>query len=46
MISQNAVAVPVRDDRSRGCAYAKAVAVDIRRGVGTSVTAETPNADG
>ena len=44
MISQTAAAVPVRDDRGRGSACAKAVAASTSRGVGTSVTARTPNA--
>lgn len=44
IISQTAGAVPVRDDRGRGSACAKAVAGSTSRGVGTSVTARTPNA--
>ena len=36
--------MPVRDDRGRGCACAKAVDASTSRGVGTSVTARTPNA--
>ena len=44
MISQAAAAGPVRDDRGRGFVCAKAVAARTSRGVGTSVTARTPNA--
>ncbi len=44
MISQSAAAVPVRDDRGRGSACAKAVDASTSRGVGTSVTARIPNA--
>jgi hypothetical protein len=43
MISQTATAVPVGDDRGPESACAKAVAADTSRGVGTSVTARTPN---
>src|SRR5437773_2912816 len=46
MVLQPAAAVPVRDDRGRGSACAKAVGTSTSRGVGTSVTARTPNANG
>src|SRR5439155_12882889 len=46
MVIQSAAAVPVRDDRGRGSACAKAVGTSTSRGVGTSVTARTPNAGG
>jgi len=44
MIAQTAASVPVRDDRGRGSACAKAVGVSISRGVGISGTARIPNA--
>jgi hypothetical protein len=44
MISQAAAAGPVRDDRGRGFVCARGVAAGTSRGVGTSVTARTPNA--
>jgi hypothetical protein len=44
MISQTVAAVTVRDGRGRGSACAEAVAASTSRGVGTSVTARTPNA--
>ena len=43
MISEDAAAVPGRDDRGRGSACAKAVAANTSRGVGTSITARTSN---
>jgi hypothetical protein len=46
ILSQSAAAVPVRDDRGRGSVCAKAAGVSTSRGVGTSVTARTPNASG
>ena len=44
IISQSATAVPVRDDRGRGFACAKAVDKSINRDARTSVTAKSPNA--
>ena len=44
MIAQTAARVPARDDRGRGSACAKAVAVSTSRGAGISVTARIPNA--
>lgn len=46
MVIHKTAAVPVRDDRGRGSACAKAADVSTSRGVGTSVTAKTPNAGG
>ena len=46
MLSQSTAAAPVRDDRGRGFACAKAAGASTSRGVGTSVTAKTPNAGG
>ena len=46
MVIPRTAAVPVRDDRGRGFACAKAVAARTSRGVGTSVTAKTANAGG
>jgi hypothetical protein len=44
MISHTAAAVPVRDDRGRGSACAKAVDAATNPGARTSVTARTPTA--
>ena len=44
MISQNAVAAPVRAARGRGSASAKVVGASTSHGVGTSVTARMPTA--
>jgi hypothetical protein len=46
MLIQNAVAVPVRDDRGRGSACAKAAGAPTNRSVGTNVIARIPNAGG
>lgn len=46
MVMPRAAAVPVRDDRGCGSACVKAVDANTSRGVGTSVTARTPNAGG
>ncbi len=46
ILSQNAAAVPVRDDRGRGSVCARAAGASTSRGVGTSVTVRTPNACG
>lgn len=46
MISQNAAAIPVRDDRGRASACAKAVDAGTNLGVGISITAKIPNACG
>jgi len=43
MIIQSAAALPVRDDRGRGCACAKAVDASTNRDARTSVTARSPN---
>ena len=46
MVNQSAAAVPVAVERVRGSACAKVAGADTSRGVGTSVTAKSPNADG
>jgi hypothetical protein len=46
MVLHRAAALPGRDDRGRGSACAKAVAIGTSRAVPTSVTARTPNACG